>query len=1200
MNKTKNQYEGLYKTSGSKYGIDGEVLARQGFAESTWRANAVGTEIKKYKGTDDQNALGIAQFLPSTAKRYGLSKEDLMNPDKSIDAQAQHMAYLKKFFKGDMNAAVAAYNWGEGNVQKHLKKYGQLTPSRLPEETRNYLEKVTGNTQPKPTQMETQREKPMAAPIGTIKDSAADQAALMSGGAVTEARRAETLGQRQYDEASYGDVIAASFRRTNSLNAWMENQEATEGYSLSEMTAEDVEWLKEEGIEGADADFIIQNWHGKEAAKNQAELLASRHADNEMASRGGVVQSFLLDAATSFTDPANLAMSLVPGGALLKGAKMMGYANRSRAALITSHAAVGGVSNIVGDEILSQQLGMESDPVVNAAVGAVLGALGGAWARHTTIPANADRLSGVEAAVERAQMDATANQLEMQGIPADNPVRANPSDQNVFSPTVGKLVDESVAKSYGWRFDAIGRVMKAPHEGLRKIMAMVSPDPTGRVRTGRTVEEHASDVDMIRRTGVVSIAQVADKHMPGVSKKPEQMMRLNDEAVRAVIDTSNQVYKNSSPVVKEMADAMRKYWKENSNLIGDAKLLKQALNDPHYFYMPVNQGKVQAGIKRFGSLDKLKSQLKEWAVKAVDSEYLDAQYEKAFKKHEAKHKDDPNYAGYMSPNDFKAKWAEGWASTKMDTGILNMERASKDDFTSNPNFLEHAAKMNRGMEIMGIDGQPFSLTNLTTTNFWEASAVYTSSLKGHYGVKMAYGSDLNSVLNGIRDACNEMRAKGDTGAAAKYEKQAREALSTAMGISPYASDSVFHRTLSTLRSAEHFKLAGGFGLNAAGEALGAVATMGLRSAFRIFGGLEATIKGAQKGDRQAIDTLKFMERVYGYDEMRLNLIDHSGYGGDFYRSNTDMSTASTLDKAAYAVNRGAQWANRATGFETFQRRTMEGLRLHLYEELQKAAKGDASNGFMKHLTDERIGQYGINRKDLDGIFRDAGKFSRKDGSIDADKWMKNNMESFLDMKTLLGRMAGESIQKHSLNDLPTFMQHPVAQTLFQFMTFPVAAFSRNTLKSIRDRDSVAAMKVLGTSIGASLVYSSRMAINSLEQEDPQAYRDEKMSLDRIALVGFSRSSFASVIPSATNSVLPFDIPGLADARTTGNSNSFLGGAVVNDADRMIKLARSSMAFMSDDDFEFSDSDQKAGKQLMLPNWLGTGLVYSKIGEAFGD
>ncbi|EHD21325.1 MULTISPECIES: transglycosylase SLT domain-containing protein [Brenneria] len=81
-------------------------------------------------------AQGPFQFMPSTGRDYGLNTQaDRMDFKKSSEAAAKYFRDLLKMFDGDVQKAVASYNWGQGNVSK----YG-LT--RAPKETRDYLGKV--------------------------------------------------------------------------------------------------------------------------------------------------------------------------------------------------------------------------------------------------------------------------------------------------------------------------------------------------------------------------------------------------------------------------------------------------------------------------------------------------------------------------------------------------------------------------------------------------------------------------------------------------------------------------------------------------------------------------------------------------------------------------------------------------------------------------------------------------------------------------------------------------------------------------------------------------------------------------------------------------------------------------------------------------------------------------------------------------
>ncbi|MGH1604156.1 transglycosylase SLT domain-containing protein [Yersinia proxima] len=83
-------------------------------------------------------AKGLFQFMDPTAKDIGLKGNDVFDPEKSAAAAAKYLSMLLKMNGGDLDKALASYNWGIGNVQK----YGL---DLMPPETRNYIPKVRSN-----------------------------------------------------------------------------------------------------------------------------------------------------------------------------------------------------------------------------------------------------------------------------------------------------------------------------------------------------------------------------------------------------------------------------------------------------------------------------------------------------------------------------------------------------------------------------------------------------------------------------------------------------------------------------------------------------------------------------------------------------------------------------------------------------------------------------------------------------------------------------------------------------------------------------------------------------------------------------------------------------------------------------------------------------------------------------------------------
>ncbi|HEX2234360.1 MAG TPA: transglycosylase SLT domain-containing protein [Thermoleophilaceae bacterium] len=108
-----------------RWNVSMNVLAAQLYAESGFNPFA----------RSPAGAQGIAQFMPGTARAYGLA--DPYDPAAAIDAQAHLMSDLLKRFGGKLALALAAYNAGPGAVESH----GGIPPYA---ETRAYVTKILG------------------------------------------------------------------------------------------------------------------------------------------------------------------------------------------------------------------------------------------------------------------------------------------------------------------------------------------------------------------------------------------------------------------------------------------------------------------------------------------------------------------------------------------------------------------------------------------------------------------------------------------------------------------------------------------------------------------------------------------------------------------------------------------------------------------------------------------------------------------------------------------------------------------------------------------------------------------------------------------------------------------------------------------------------------------------------------------------
>ncbi len=82
-----------------------------------------------------KNARGLMQVIPATGRRFGVGPEELYDPERNIAAGTAYLAWLLDRYRGDVDLALAAYNAGEGAVDK----YRGIPPYR---ETQEYVRKV--------------------------------------------------------------------------------------------------------------------------------------------------------------------------------------------------------------------------------------------------------------------------------------------------------------------------------------------------------------------------------------------------------------------------------------------------------------------------------------------------------------------------------------------------------------------------------------------------------------------------------------------------------------------------------------------------------------------------------------------------------------------------------------------------------------------------------------------------------------------------------------------------------------------------------------------------------------------------------------------------------------------------------------------------------------------------------------------------
>lgn len=122
-------YRSMIEAAAAAHSVPVSILAWLLWKESRYNPKIIDGTIKSPVG-----ALGIAQFMPATAREELGSVEAALDPAKAIPGAAR---YLRKLYNalGTWEKALAAYNWGIGNVRRK-------GIASAPAETRDYYSTI--------------------------------------------------------------------------------------------------------------------------------------------------------------------------------------------------------------------------------------------------------------------------------------------------------------------------------------------------------------------------------------------------------------------------------------------------------------------------------------------------------------------------------------------------------------------------------------------------------------------------------------------------------------------------------------------------------------------------------------------------------------------------------------------------------------------------------------------------------------------------------------------------------------------------------------------------------------------------------------------------------------------------------------------------------------------------------------------------
>ena len=122
----------------------GEEFAPPSLVKAVMKVESGG----KAEAVSPKGARGLMQLMPATARELGVDPKD---PQQNVEGGSKYLQRMLNKY-GSKELALAAYNWGPGNIDRAIKKVKAagkkvtwqniLNEVKVPKETRNYVSKV--------------------------------------------------------------------------------------------------------------------------------------------------------------------------------------------------------------------------------------------------------------------------------------------------------------------------------------------------------------------------------------------------------------------------------------------------------------------------------------------------------------------------------------------------------------------------------------------------------------------------------------------------------------------------------------------------------------------------------------------------------------------------------------------------------------------------------------------------------------------------------------------------------------------------------------------------------------------------------------------------------------------------------------------------------------------------------------------------
>jgi hypothetical protein len=921
-------------------------------------------------------------------------------------------------------------------------------------------------------------------------------------------------------------------------------KELKDAYGLRDDNLTDLD----EAVSGAHADWL-------------AHQIKDRQ-DRELTLAQAGVAGFVARMAVNTLDPTALAAAVASGGltSMVAGAANLGRVGRAAVFAGTEAATNAGLTAAAG--------GDDNSIMFAAGAGMVLGAGFGALSRVAPdLAADASRIGREVMADATAPNGSTAGAMQ-----ATNkfPLRDGVVDfADVDAPTTafaGKV-----------RFDMVGSLKSSENPMVRGIGNILGEDAVGSVdKKGTVIRTAFGATERQAKLARQMEAKVLQSYMPAwdawakSQNLPthqrwwggEKWAEFNENVTAYMRNTDPSV--TFGPEVTKAGQALQGAYKDYVRLAQNPGLswgtVRRSIAgfagvDPNANYVPrlYDFHKLNQVIGRYGEQEVVqlfKKALQEQQFKLED-EVAHRVATGMVRKIRERSADLSSRLDRPLGSDDEAYLVEslkGLGVDELDAVSLAKQLRPQDDAKAGPRG-KFRALLNEQTVHRTANGGEIRFTDLTQNSAMDLFQAYNRDLSGRVALAQIDIRDMDGkvLVDGITHdgefgkLVDTARAMGDDlgihSDTTRNQVKTLETLYRAiLGQADPSESGTMAQIARTVMGYNVLRLMNNMGIAQAVEFASITSNLGVRATLQSVPAWKGFLRDARTG-RYTDELNDEIEAVLGIGVDDLKGAMPSRYDADYFGDSLNPR----WEKSDQLIRQGGRIISRASGMQAVNRRLqLLAMRGIAYKFSQLAASPTKVNmrrmltlGLDEPMLNRVLGQYKQYQSKAAGEF---GKIRR----MNLDKW--DDTQARAAFEDAMFRWGRKIIQENDPGALPRFMQHRLGKMLFQFRTFMLGAFFKQTLWHMKMADREALNTLLLSTMLGGVAYTAQTVAQSVGRTDREEFLKERLSIANVAKSAFQRTGVSSIIPAGMDAGWMFTGMGpIFSGRTTGQGNDPITG-----------------------------------------------------------